>query len=190
MVTGTRSFSSSAKGEYYEATWGRKTRIRVFGEGLEPEEDEPTEEPKGPAKDYLEDNLHPLLLSIKLYVFADTYMIEPLKTLSKRKIVAQLQKLGGLENGNERDAVFDLLTFAFSSRLPEQDVLLHWLAYYASYRLNELKQVSSSFSKLLLESESNFVTLLVSHVHPSSVDPFDMKTEDVMPRYPTPITRR
>jgi hypothetical protein len=164
----------------------------------EPEEDGPVEEHKQMAEQtvegslralYPEDNLHPLLLNIKLYVFADAYMIEPLKTLSKQKMMAQLQELGNLANGHERDAVFDVLTFAFSSRLPEQDVLLHWLARYASWRLDELKQMSSSFDKLLLETEGNFATLLVRYVEKSSLDPFNLKTEEIMPRYPIPISR-
>jgi hypothetical protein len=100
----------------------------------------------------LQDNLHPLLLNIKLYVFADAYMIEPLKTLSKQKMMAQLQELGNLANGHERDAVFDVLTFAFSSRLPEQDVLLHWLARYASWRLDELKQMQRIRNGLCADS--------------------------------------
>jgi hypothetical protein len=190
--------------------WGasgkkKKKKRRLFEEpppepapepAPELEEDGPVEEPKGPAKDKqmaeqtVEDNLHPLLLNIKLYVFADAYMIEPLKTLSKQKMITQLEELGELANGHERDAVFDVLTFAFSSRLPEQDVLLHWLARYASWRLDELKQMSSSFSKLLLETEGNFATLLVRYVEKSSLNPFTLTTEEIMPRYPIPISRR
>ncbi len=85
-------------------------------------------------------------------------MIEPLKTFSKQKLIVQLQELGSLAEGHERAAVFDVLTFAFSARLPEQDILLHWLARSASWKLDELKQMPSSFDKLLLETDGNFAT--------------------------------
>jgi hypothetical protein len=98
--------------------------------------------------------------------------------------MAQLEDLGSLAEGHERAAVFDVLTFAFSSRLPEQDTLLHWLARYASWRLDELKQIPSSFDKLLLETDGNFATLLVRYVQKSSLNPFNLKNEDTVPRYP------
>jgi hypothetical protein len=57
-----------------------------------------------------EDNfLYPLLLHVKLYVFADAYLIEPLKATAKQKMIDQLQKLGSLSEGDERAAVFDIL---------------------------------------------------------------------------------
>lgn len=117
------------------------------------------------------------------------YMIEPLKTLSMQKMIFQLKEFGALAEGYQRAAVFDALTFVFSSRLPEQDVLLHWLARYASWNLDELKQMPSSFDALLLQTDGNFATLLVRYVQKSSLDPFDLKTEDIMPRYPISIGR-
>lgn len=135
------------------------------------------------------DKLHPLLLHIKLYVYAEMYMIEPLKTLSMQKMIFQLKEFGALAEGYQRAAVFDALTFVFSSRLPEQDVLLHWLARYASWKLDELKQMPSSFDALLLQTDGNFATLLVRYVQKSSLNPFDLKTEDIMPRYPISIGR-
>jgi hypothetical protein len=137
-----------------------------------------------------EENLHPLLLHIKLYVFAEVYLMEPLKTLSRQKIIDQLQKLGSLAEGHERVAVFDVLTYAFSSRLPERDAMLHWLARYASSKLDELKQMPSNFDKLLLDTDGNFAKLLVRYVEKSSLDPFTIKPEDILPRYPIPTVRR
>lgn len=135
------------------------------------------------------DKLHPLLVHIKLYVFAEMYMIESLKTISMQKMIVQLKEFGDLAEGYQRAAVFDVLTFAFSSRVPEQDVLLHWLARYASWRLDELKQMPSSFDALLLQTDGNFATLLVRYVQKSSLNPFNLKTEDIMPRYPISIGR-
>lgn len=133
--------------------------------------------------------MHPLLLHTKLYVFAEMYMIEPLKKLSMENLIAQLQVFGGLEAGHEREAVFDVLTFAFSSRVPVNDVLLHWLARYASWRLDELKQIPSSLDRLLLQTDGNFATLLVRYVRTSSSNPFHVKMEDIKPQYPISIDR-
>ena len=135
------------------------------------------------------ERLHPLLLHIKLYEFAEMYMIEPLKTLSMEKLIDQLKVFGGLNAGHEREAVFDVLTFAFSSRLPVNDVLLHWLARYASWRLEELKQMPSSLDRLLLQTDGNFATLLVKYVQTSSHSPFNLRMEDIKPRYPISIDR-
>lgn len=135
------------------------------------------------------DKLHPLLLHIKLYVFAEMYMIEPLKTLSMQKMIVQLEEFGDLAEGYQRAAVFDALTFVFSSRVPEQDVLLHWLARYASWKLDELKQMPSCFDALLLQTDGNFAALLVKYVQKSSLNPFHLKPEDIMPRYPISIGR-
>lgn len=134
--------------------------------------------------------LHPIILHIKLYVFAEMYMIEPLKALSMEKLIVQLKGFGSLAEGHERAAVFDVLKFAFSSGVPGNDVLLHWLARYASWRLDELKQVSSSFEKLFSRTDGNFATLLMRYVHKSPLDPFNLKMEDIMPQYQTPIGRR
>lgn len=127
--------------------------------------------------------LHPILLHIKLYVFSEMYMIEPLKALSKEKLIVQLKGFGSLAEGQERAAVFDVLKFAFSSGVPGNDVLLHSLARYASWRLDELKQVSSSFEKLFLRTDGNFATLLMRYVHKSHL--FNLKMEDIMPQYQT-----
>jgi hypothetical protein len=64
----------------------------------------------GPSKDTsLQINLataedkfiHPLLSHAKLYVFANMYLIEPLKVSAKQEMVNHLQKLGNLSVGNQ-----------------------------------------------------------------------------------------
>lgn len=166
-------------------TSGTAVKVPLDGRVEEPPNDnqkaeEPAEEPE---------KLHPLLLHTKLYVFAEMYMIEPLKTLSMEKLIAQLKEFGSLAAGHEREAVFDVLTFAFSSRVPVNDVLLHWLARYASWRLDELKQMPSSLDRLLLQTDGNFATLLVKYVQTSSSNPFNVSMEDIKPRYPISIDR-
>lgn len=160
-------------------------KVPVDGRVEEPaNNDQKAEETaEGPEK------LHPLLLHIKLYIFADMYMIEPLKTLSMEKLIGELEDFGELGDGYEREAVFDALTFAFSSRVPVNDVLLHWLARYASWRLDQLKQMPSSLERLLLQTDGNFATLLVRYVKKSSSNPFTMKMEDIKPKYPISLDR-
>ncbi|MCJ1349208.1 hypothetical protein MMC31_007444, partial [Peltigera leucophlebia] len=128
---------------------GMPVKVHVDGQVEEPANDKQKAEQSGEGSE----NLHPLLLHAKLYVFAEMYMIEPLKKLSMEKLIVQLHGLGSLAEDHERAAVSDVLTFAFSSRVPENDVLLHWLARYASWMLDELRQMPSSFDKLLLQTD-------------------------------------
>ena len=136
-----------------------------------------------------EDNIvHPLLLHTKLYVFAHLYLIEPLKVISKQKMIGQLQKLGSLSEGGERAAVFDVLAYAFS-KLPEEDPLLYWLGHYASWRLEELRQMPTRFDDLLSDEGGNFIKKLVRYVSKSTTSPFNLKDDEIMPRYPMPASR-
>lgn len=131
---------------------------------------------EGPEK------LHPLLIHIKLYVFAHMYMIEPLKTFSMEKIITILKEFESFAGEYDQEAVFDLLTFAFS-RIPENDVMLHWLARYASFQLKELKQTPSSLNRLLLENDGKFAIMLVKYANGSPLSPFLMRMEDIKPQY-------
>jgi len=137
-----------------------------------------------------ENAVHPLLLHAKLYVFAHTYLIEPLKVCAKQKIVDQLERLDSLFEGNERAAVFDILAYTFM-RLPEDDLLLHWLARYASWKLDELRQMPTRFDDLLSGEDSTFVELLLRYVSRSSSNPFTIGNDQIVPRYPmsTPAVR-
>jgi hypothetical protein len=137
-----------------------------------------------------ENAVHPLLLHAKLYVFAHTYLIEPLKMCAKQKMVDQLKRLDSLLEGNERAAVFDILAYTFT-RLPEDDLLLHWLARYASWKLDELRQMPTRFDDLLSSEDSTFVELLLRYVSRGTSNPFTIGNVQIMPRYPmsTPAVR-
>lgn len=136
-----------------------------------------------------EDNVaHPLLLNVKLYVFADTYLIKLLKASAKQKMIDYLQKFGSLSGGDERAAVFDILAYAFP-RLPETDLLLHWLARYASWTLEELKQMPTRFDDLLSDEDRNFAKILLRYFSKSTIDPFNLKDDDITPRYPMPMAK-
>jgi hypothetical protein len=82
--------------------------------------------------------------------------------------------------------VLHILTYTFS-RLPEKDPLLHWLAQYASWRLEELRQMPTRFDDLLSDDDSNFAKMLVRYVSKSTVNPFNLNDdEEVVPRCPMP----
>lgn len=127
--------------------------------------------------------MHPLLLHISLYVFADVYQIEPLKASTKQKILDQLEKLENLPESHERVAIFDLLDYAFS-RLPEQDPLLHWLARYASWKLDDLRHICTRLDNLLSENDGKFARMLVRYLYKSTVNPFSLTPAEITPRYP------
>lgn len=91
------------------------------------------------------------------------YLIEPPKVGAKRRKIDQLKKIDNLADGNERAAVFDVLNYTFS-RLPEEDLLIHWLARYTSWRLEELRQMPTRFDDLLSGEDSTFTTMLLRYV--------------------------
>lgn len=114
--------------------------------------------------------LHPLLLHIQLYVFANIYIVDSLKTLSEQKIVIYLEKAELSEKGCTSE-IFDLLDFAFSN-LPEDDDLLYWLANYSSWKLGALRVDMRRLDNLLRMVDGNFSRLLARHVLPSKKSPF------------------
>ncbi len=129
--------------------------------------------------------VHPLLLHAKLYVFANMYLIKPLNVSAKQKMIDLFRKLGNLLGGNERAAVFDVLANTLP-RLPEDHPLLHWLSRYASWRLEELRQMPTRFEDLIPDEESDFAKILIRCVLKSPVDPFNLSENDVILRYPIP----
>lgn len=99
-----------------------------------------------PVSSHSED-VHPLLLHIQLYVFADTYIIPNLQMLTRGKIRESLQKLSSLNSEGVREEVFDLLEYAFDN-LREEDTLLTFLSLYASNKLDVLKLSSQRLNFL------------------------------------------
>jgi len=84
------------------------------------------------------DNNDPLLCHIRVYIFADTYLISGLKSLSYKKLTEQL-KIVGKPRNLDSQAVIQLLDLAFSNLMGEDD-LLDWLGKYAAWCLGELRQ--------------------------------------------------
>lgn len=115
-------------------------------------------------------SLHPLLLHAQLYVFADTYIMEPLKTIASRNIKHYLKDMVPLSTPERRDLVIDLIEYAHDN-LREEDALLLSLADYASFRLSELR-ASQRLKTLLLGSDGGFLKHLLPRLSGSSNDPF------------------
>jgi hypothetical protein len=125
--------------------------------------------------------VHPLLLHAKLYAFAHMYLIEPFKVSAKQKMIDQLKKIDNLAGGNERAAVFDVLDYMLS-KFPEEDLLIHWLARYANWRLEELGQMPTRFDGLISGENSTPAKILLRCVFKSPINPFNLEDEQILPR--------
>lgn len=107
----------------------------------------------------------PLSLHIQLYVFANIYLMEALKDVSKRKIIEYLQKVErSTSKAPYTTMIFGLLEYA-SLYLSDNDPLLNWLGRYASWNLSTLRQNVQRLENLL--GDGKFAALLVRHVVPS-----------------------
>jgi hypothetical protein len=140
------------------------------GETKEPDTNGPNGSLAGESPIDTTEPLHPLLLHIQIYVFANIYIVDPLKTLSQQKIVTYLKK-AEISKKDFTSEIFDLLDFAFSN-LPEDDALLYWLANYSSWKLGALRGDTGRLDNLLRREDGNFSRLLARHVLPSRASPF------------------
>jgi len=113
---------------------------------------------------------HYLVLNVQIYVFANIYLIQNLKALSQQKIIAYLELAH--RNGTDLvDALFDALNYALM-HLPDDDELLDFLAKYASWKLAVLRSDMGKFNALMRKSDGKLGGLLLRHVTPSHVSPF------------------
>lgn len=112
----------------------------------------------------------PLSLHIQLYVFANIYLIDALKDVSKRKIIEYLQKVErSPSKAPYMTMTFGLLEYA-SLYLSDDDPLLDWLGRYASWNLTALRQDARRLENLL--GDGKFAVLLIRHVCPNQRNPF------------------
>ncbi|KAH0534005.1 hypothetical protein FGG08_007390 [Glutinoglossum americanum] len=137
-----------------------------------------------------EELVHPLLWHILLYDFGHRYFVPSLQALAKRKITTQLQAIQNLREGHEREAVLDLLEYAFGN-LADSDPILPWLAMVASWKLEELKQCNIRFDELLSGSGGAFARHLVRFVVASPQPPWSPHAVKTSTTYPNnrPSTR-
>ncbi len=134
-----------------------------------------------------EEEMHPLLLHIRLYIFGDEFLIPKLRARAKEKTINQLKAIASLDHEYEREAVLDLLEYTFSN-LREEDLFLLWLGMFASYRLDKLKQSSARLCNLLGSSGGSFARHLIRFVNSTPHAPWD-RQENIIPIYPIPYVR-
>ena len=72
-----------------------------------------------------DESIHPLLLHIRVCVFANQFMIRPLQDLAIGKIKDGLKELDSLEEEHEKHVVLDLLEHAFDNFL-ETNPFFHY----------------------------------------------------------------
>lgn len=101
-------------------------------------------------------------------------MIPQLKQLAFQKLTAAFVEMRGPKSLDESMAVVDCLILAFS-KVSVHDDLLEWLAQYAAWSLENLRQASQFHDAL-----SELPTLgsrMMKTLNPASQAPWEMKQE-------------
>lgn len=124
---------------------------------------------------------HTLLCHLRVYVFADTYLVSGLKTLAFEKLTTALIEMGQPSTLNEQLAVVDCLKEAFS-RVPARDDLLEWLSRYAAWSLGTLRQVSQFHD--VLKDRPALGSCMMETLNPATEAPRKAKARKVhVPAY-------
>ncbi|KAE8440752.1 hypothetical protein EG329_006611 [Mollisiaceae sp. DMI_Dod_QoI] len=124
---------------------------------------------------------HYLVLNVQIYVFANIYLIQDLKALSQQKIISYLG-LGQKSRTDLVDAIFDVLNYSLM-HLPDDDELLDWLAKYSSWKLEALRSDMGKFNALMQKSNGKLGGLLLRHVVPTHISPFQSPNSPYGRRY-------
>ena len=114
------------------------------------------------------DENHPLLLHGRLYVFADTYIVNDLKALALKKLRVKLRPWGQPSDSTRLASVVDLLDFAFGNLHPD-DQLLDFLGKYAAKNITNLRK-QKAFNDAIWGMGSS----IIQYVQPWSGDPFKL----------------
>lgn len=124
---------------------------------------------------------HTLLCHLRVYIFADTYLVSGLKNLAFEKLTAGLIEMGQPSTLNEQLAVVDCLKEAFT-RVPAPDDLLDWLARYAAWSLDKLRQVTQ-FHDVLKERPA-LGSCMMGTLNPATESPWKAKARKLrVPAY-------
>lgn len=115
---------------------------------------------------------HTLLCHLRVYIFADTYLVLGLKTLAFEKLTAGLIEMGQPSTLNEQLAVVDCLKEAFT-RVPARDDLLDWLARYAAWSLDRLRQVTQFHD--VLKDRPALGSCMMETLNPATEAPWKAK---------------
>ncbi|KAJ5882703.1 uncharacterized protein N7473_011137 [Penicillium subrubescens] len=124
---------------------------------------------------------HTLLCHLRVYIFADTYLVSGLRTLAFEKLTAGLIEMGLPGTLNEQLAVVDCLKEAFT-RVPARDDLLDWLARYAAWSLDRLRQVTQFHD--VLKDRPALGSCMMETLNPATEAPWKAKARKLrVPAY-------
>ncbi|KAI9747605.1 MAG: hypothetical protein M4579_007430 [Chaenotheca gracillima] len=122
------------------------------------------------------DPIHPLLLHVRLYIFADMYLVRALTPLVYEKIYRDLETLDLTKSKRNKNIAIGVLMHAFEN-LPETDDLVSWLGRYAAFKLPDLRTRRSRFEELLRSSDGRFAAQVLQNFDSNCKSPWDNSEE-------------
>ncbi|WEW60482.1 hypothetical protein PRK78_005969 [Emydomyces testavorans] len=120
-----------------------------------------------PSKDQPIDENHAIFSHLRVYIFADAYMIPCLKWMAGKKLTDVLDDMNAPEKISERLDLILALDLAVS-HLPESDLLLHWLTWHCACWLEKLRSEPQFFEIL-----GKIASCLIKYVQASESRPPD-----------------
>lgn len=138
----------------------------------------PAATPRDQISDLSPNTTHFLLLNIQIYTFATIYHIEPLRSVAQRKIINHLRETDTFQFklSDRRMSIIEPMYSVFEyaiDYLPKDDVLMDWLAKYASWKLSQFREYNKEkWDQLVQKRESKLAGLMIKFVEASTVGPF------------------
>ncbi|PWY82959.1 hypothetical protein BO70DRAFT_429021 [Aspergillus heteromorphus CBS 117.55] len=124
-----------------------------------------------------------LVTHVRVYIFAQVYLIDELRYLAYCKLTGCLIEMHIPVDSNQQLAVINMLHLAFG-KIPANDELLSWLAQYASYYVEQLRQ--HPCFDLLLRTCPALGASMMNSLQPSLQPPWQSgkQTESILPCQP------
>ncbi|KAL4861347.1 hypothetical protein BDV12DRAFT_208125 [Aspergillus spectabilis] len=129
-------------------------------------------DPEGRHAPTINEDNDPLLLNIRVYIFATVYLIPDLQTLSMKRATSLIESRDWLyqqTNTGILSSLYDCLRLAFES-LQDDDKLRKWLTGYAAYALSFLGK-QPGFQQLL-QDYPVFTAQMVPLLKPAGKPPW------------------
>ena len=115
------------------------------------------------------DDDHPVLVHMRLAVFADTYLVDDLKKLATKNLEAELERIGKPRGQDRAQLVIKLLDLA-ASNLHPQDSSLDMLGKYSAWCIKDLRS-HPAFEDVA----PKMAMALVKHLRPRRESPWQHK---------------